>query len=163
MPILALLAPVAAIILSLLLALAVCHAVLYGGVWACLVGPKSRPQQSDSNPEATGRVQTLSMLGMHIEDLKGQTYVGCFCPQHTGMNKQQQTPAASSSGGSAKPPADRVTHSDAADPVAAAPQSPPTCFACPFSTSPAICTPPLVCPLSAQRAPLSFHLQEHPC
>lgn len=69
MLILALLAPFGAITLSLVLALAVCHAALFALLYHCCMG-----RHRGFQPVDVAAVQSLSMLGMQVEDLPGETW-----------------------------------------------------------------------------------------
>jgi hypothetical protein len=69
MPLLALLAPFGAIILSLLLAVALCYAAAYASLWQCF--RRSGPRSAAGSEALKKVVVDVSVLGLQIEGEKG--------------------------------------------------------------------------------------------
>lgn len=92
-PLLAVLAaPFGAILLSLLLALAVCYAAAYAKLHHCL-WRQSHPGHADEDLKLEKVLKSVNMLGMHVEDIPGEPrqYIRA---QHTSESTTAAVPAA---------------------------------------------------------------------
>lgn len=80
MPVLALLAPFGAVILSLLLAVAVCYAAAYAGLWQCF--RRSGPRSVAGSEALKKVVVDVSVLGLQIEGETGVAGRSQLLPQY---------------------------------------------------------------------------------
>lgn len=67
------LAPIGAVVLSILLAIAVCYAAVYARLFQCFWRQSAVSPDHEAFQLRKSVVKSVSMLGMHIEHMPGKT------------------------------------------------------------------------------------------